>query len=173
MNNSAIFEERNKIRVCAGSVRADSYGMPFALKAAGERLSGANRIPVARKSDIILKDIVSCKAFIAFVDFLEFLVSADSCIGLRHFCQIARDVNTCHKFEYVSAADFVDISGIATSNAASTASNAAAEVISRVFFLIINYLHYSCAAYGIIFQKAIFGLCIHPDARFVKQHGVF
>ena len=47
MNNSAVFEERNKIRVCAGSVRADSYGMPFALKAAGERLSGANRIVVS------------------------------------------------------------------------------------------------------------------------------
>lgn len=168
MNNSAIFEERNKIRVCAGSVRADSYGMPFALKAVGERLSGANRIPVARKSDIILKDIVSCKAFIAFVDFLEFLVKGfDSFVRLPEASTPVTNSNT------FSAADFVDISGIATSNAASTASNAAAEVISRVFFLIINFLHYSCAAYGITFQKVIFGLCIHPDARFVKRHGVF
>lgn len=86
MNNSAIFEERNKLIVCAGSGRADSYGMPFALKAAGERLSGAYRIPVSRKSDIILKDIVSCKAFIAFADFLEILESGDnSIIGLPLF----------------------------------------------------------------------------------------
>lgn len=94
MNNSAIFEERNKIRVCAGSVRADSYGMPFALKAAGERLSGANRIPVARKSDIILKDIVSCKAFIAFVDFLEFLEGFDSFVRLPETSTPVTNSNT-------------------------------------------------------------------------------